>query len=43
MYDFHDPTDTPYKIYHFCHFLATKMHPELDLKTDIVVPKVAYI
>ena len=40
MYDFHDSTDI-FVNHHFCHFVP-KRHPELALKTSILVPKVAY-
>ena len=30
------------KIHHFCHFVPQQRHPELALKTFILVPKVAY-
>ena len=40
MYDFHNSTDIFVNLF-FCHFVLER-HPELALKTDIVVPKVAY-
>ena len=41
MYIFHDSTNTLYYSQHFCNFVP-KRHLELALKTDILVPKVAY-